>query len=186
VLAKKLGKLLIIERWNKTLRQRLGRSVRQTLSFSRVRRVSSSQHSGVYRPVSFEPITYHLTTTVRSLWRLPATNSSVPTARMFMISYPCKVLPAVSNEKKPIPGLTRRLMRAMVLFNQIIQVFDLPEFNPCRKSSTGLEIGNGFGIRSVFIHIDDARSFPAGGTICWRGMLSSASHQRNEGEVLKR
>jgi hypothetical protein len=44
---------------------------------------------------------------------------------MFMISKPCKVCHAVSNEKKPIPGFVKRLMRAMVLFNEVIEILHL-------------------------------------------------------------
>ena len=33
-----------------------------------------------------------------------------PFLRIFIASYPCNVRQAVSNEKKPMPGLTRRLM----------------------------------------------------------------------------
>ncbi len=34
-----------------------------------------------------------------------------PFLTMFMTSYPCNVFHAVSKEKKPSPGLTRRLMK---------------------------------------------------------------------------
>jgi hypothetical protein len=35
---------------------------------------------------------------------------------------------AVSNEKKPIPSLTSRLMRAMILFDEVIEIRALPQF----------------------------------------------------------
>ena len=41
---------------------------------------------------------------------------------MFITSYPCNVLHAVSKEKKPSPGLTRRLMRAVNLFDDVVEV----------------------------------------------------------------
>lgn len=40
---------------------------------------------------------------------------------MFITSYPRTVCHAVSNEKKPIPGLVNPLMRAVVLFDQIVE-----------------------------------------------------------------
>jgi len=47
---------------------------------------------------------------------------------LFMTSYPWNVRQAVSKEKKPMPGLTRRLMRTMVLFDEIVEIFALSEF----------------------------------------------------------
>jgi hypothetical protein len=35
---------------------------------------------------------------------------------------------AVSNEKKAIPNLTKRLMRAMVLLDQVIKILALPQY----------------------------------------------------------
>src|SRR5689334_21374594 len=52
-----------------------------------------------------------------------STPSICPLRIMFMASYPCSVRDAVSNEKKPKPGLAKRLMRTVILFDQIIQVF---------------------------------------------------------------
>jgi len=39
------------------------------------------------------------------------TPCTCPFLTMFMTSYPCSVFHAVSGEKKPNPGLTRRLMK---------------------------------------------------------------------------
>src|SRR5712692_11713077 len=39
------------------------------------------------------------------------TPCTCPLRIMFITSYPCSVRPAVSKEKKPIPGLTSRLMK---------------------------------------------------------------------------
>src|SRR5258708_16685427 len=77
---------------------------------------------------------------------------------MFIISYPCNVRQAVSNEKKPIPGFVNRLMRAMVLFDQVVEVFHLPQFHALRKNPSSFEISNGFGIGSVFVDIDHTMS----------------------------
>jgi hypothetical protein len=61
------------------------------------------------------------------------TSRTCPFRSMFMASYPCNVRHAVSKEKKPIPGLTSRLMRAMVLFDKIIEVLALPELTRSGK-----------------------------------------------------
>jgi hypothetical protein len=47
---------------------------------------------------------------------------------MFIASYPCKVRHAVSDEKKPLSSLTSRLMRAMILLDEIVEVLALPQF----------------------------------------------------------
>jgi hypothetical protein len=52
-----------------------------------------------------------------------------PLLTLFMTSSPGKVLQAVSKEKKPTPALTRRLMRAGIWFDKVVEVFDLPQFN---------------------------------------------------------
>src|SRR6266700_2234401 len=41
------------------------------------------------------------------------TSCTCPFLSIFMISYPCNVLCAVSNEKKPIPGFTSRLIKRL-------------------------------------------------------------------------
>jgi hypothetical protein len=62
---------------------------------------------------------------------------------MFIISYPCKVRQAVSKEKKPNPGFTRRLMCAMVLLDQIVEVLDLTQFTAFRDHPLGFELAFG-------------------------------------------
>jgi hypothetical protein len=42
-----------------------------------------------------------------------------PLRIMFITSYPCSVRPAVSKEKKPIPGLTSRLIPIPLLCGRI-------------------------------------------------------------------
>lgn len=84
------------------------------------------------------------------------TRCTCPFLIMFITSYPCNVLHAVAKEKKPIPALTSRLMRAMILFDEIVQVFYLPKFNQLGKDPTCFELGNGFGIGSVLIYVDHA------------------------------
>ncbi len=78
---------------------------------------------------------------------------------MFMISKPCKVRHAVSKEKKPIPGLVSRLMRAVVLLDQVARVLDLPQFDRFWKDSNGFQIGNRSGVGGVFIDVDHTWSW---------------------------
>src|SRR6185437_12910906 len=70
---------------------------------------------------------------------------------MCITSYPCNVRHAVSKEKKPIPGLMSRLMRAMILFDQIAPVLHLPQFHVMRQDSSGFELRNSFGVGGIFI-----------------------------------
>src|SRR5438128_10512761 len=84
-----------------------------------------------------------------------------PLRIMCMTSYPWSVRPAVSMEKKPIPGLTNRLMRAMVLLDQIVEIFDLPQLHAFRKYPGGFELSNRFGRGRVLVDSDHTR--------CWRG-----------------
>ena len=93
---------------------------------------------------------------------------------MCMTSYPCRVRHALSKEKKPVPGLTNRLMRAVVLLDQGMQVVDLPQLDCFGKHANGFQVGHGLGIRRVFIHIDHARSGPRGGGV---GSSRGLSHQ---------
>lgn len=51
-----------------------------------------------------------------------------PFRLLFITSNPCKVRHTLSHEKKPIPGLTSRLMRAVVLFDQVVEVLALLQF----------------------------------------------------------
>src|SRR5437588_1961664 len=44
-----------------------------------------------------------------------------PLRSMFITSYPCNVLPAVSTEKKPIPGLTIRLIKRWSCSTQLLR-----------------------------------------------------------------
>src|SRR5258708_39760345 len=82
---------------------------------------------------------------------------------MFITSYPRNVRQAVRSEKKPLPGFTRRLMRPMVLFNQVVQILALSEFTGSVKNSYCLQFLERFGIRCVFVDGDDTRSHRMGG-----------------------
>lgn len=87
---------------------------------------------------------------------------------MFMISNPCSIRPAVSHEKKPNPGLTRRLMRAMILFNEVVEVFALPQFTTFWKNIFHLQLHESLWIRRVFVNRDDARDHGVASTQCFR------------------
>jgi hypothetical protein len=73
-------------------------------------------------------------------------------------AYPCKVRHAVSNEKKPIPSLTNRLMRAMVLFHEVVKILPLSQFTRIWHDPFRFHLLESFRIGCVFIHCDDSRS----------------------------
>jgi hypothetical protein len=51
-----------------------------------------------------------------------------------------------------------RLDEAIVLFNQVVAVFDLPQCHVFGQDSSSFQVGNGFGISRVFIDVDHTRS----------------------------
>ena len=73
-------------------------------------------------------------------------------------SYPYKVRHAVSKEKKPIPNLTSRLMRAMILLGEVIEILPLPEFTRAWHDSFRFQFLESLWIGRVFIHGDDSRN----------------------------
>jgi hypothetical protein len=50
----------------------------------------------------------------------------------------------------------------MILLDEVIQVFDLSQFDRLRKQSGSFEVRNGFGIGRVLIDVDDSRCWLAG------------------------
>ena len=47
-------------------------------------------------------------------------------------------------------------MGAVILFHQIVEVFYLPEFTIFWNMSCCLELVESFGVRDVFVHVDDS------------------------------
>ncbi len=93
---------------------------------------------------------------------------------MFIISSPWKVRHAVSQEKKPNPGFTRRLMK-MVLLDQIGEILDLPQFTAFRDHPLGFELLEGFWIGGMFGDVDHARSHRlSGGESCVEKRLAAS------------
>ena len=60
--------------------------------------------------------------------------------------------------KEAHPWLDQPFDKAMVLLDEVIQVFDLPQLDRFGKHASGFQVCHGLGIRRVFIHIDHARS----------------------------
>ena len=60
--------------------------------------------------------------------------------------------------KEAHPRLDEPFDEAMVLLDQVIEVFDLPQFNTLRKQSSGFKFCDGFRISCILIDIHDARS----------------------------
>ncbi len=65
--------------------------------------------------------------------------------------------PRALEGKEAHPWFDQPLEKAMVLLDQVVEVFDLPEFYGFGEYSGGFEISNGFGIGSILINIDHAR-----------------------------
>jgi hypothetical protein len=65
---------------------------------------------------------------------------------------------AVSNEKKPVPSLTGRLMRAMILLDKIVEVCTLPQFARGWYNLFCFQFLESFRIGSVFFNADHSRS----------------------------
>ena len=78
---------------------------------------------------------------------------------------PLKRSPCRFHGKEAQPWLDQPFDKAVVLLNQVIQVFDLPQFDPLGKYSSGFKLCNRFGISRIFIHIDHARSGLRGGGV---------------------
>jgi hypothetical protein len=75
----------------------------------------------------------------------------------YLISLQCSRLPS-RTRKKPMPGLTRRLIRSMVLFDQVVEIFALSELTRYGKSPFRFQFAEGFGIRRIFVNGDHAGS----------------------------
>jgi hypothetical protein len=75
---------------------------------------------------------------------------------------PLERSPCRFNRKKAHPWFDQPFDEAMVLLDQGIQVFDLPQFDRCWKRSAGFELCNGLGIGRIFIDSDHTRSRPGG------------------------
>ncbi len=75
---------------------------------------------------------------------------------------PLKRSPYRFYGKEVHPWFDQPFDEPMVLLDQVVQVFDLPQFDRLGKSSRGFELGNGFGIGGILIDVDHARSRPAG------------------------
>ena len=62
------------------------------------------------------------------------------------------------NGKEAHPRLDQAFEKTMVLFDQIVEGFHLPQFHAFRKPPGGFELGNGFGRGRILIDSDHPRS----------------------------
>src|SRR6266516_7669394 len=60
--------------------------------------------------------------------------------------------------KEAHPRLDQPFEKAMILLHQVIEIFDLPQFDTLSKDSGSFEIRNGFRIGSILINVDHPRS----------------------------
>src|SRR5689334_16162615 len=91
---------------------------------------------------------------------------------MFIISYPCNVLHAVSNAQETHPRFRQAFNKTMVLFDQVVEIFDLPQFDCFWKDSGGFQISDGFGVGSILVQ----RPTHAEQSERWIGHLAPRSH----------
>ena len=77
---------------------------------------------------------------------------------MFITRVPLERSPCRFNRKGAHPGLDQPFNKTVVLLDQVIEVFDLPEFDLLGKDSSGFELCNSFGIGRILINIDRTRS----------------------------
>jgi hypothetical protein len=66
--------------------------------------------------------------------------------------------PSCFKRKEAHPGFDQPFDEAVVLLHQVIEVFDLPEFDTLGKYSGGFQACNGLGIGRIFIDIDHTGS----------------------------
>ena len=59
------------------------------------------------------------------------------------------------------PG--QALDTTMVLFDQVVEICDLPQFDCFWKDPGSVQIGDGFGVGSILVHIDHTPSSRSGG-----------------------
>ena len=74
--------------------------------------------------------------------------------------------PGRFHGKEAHPGLDQPFDEAVILLDQVFEVFDLSQFDLLRKESRRFELGNGLWIRRILIDIDHTRSQRGGGG--WR------------------
>ena len=92
--------------------------------------------------------------------------SDIPFAHTSDLSLPDHVHDLISLQGSPCrfqgkeahSRLDQPFEKAMVLFDQVIQVFDLSEFDLLGKDSSGFELCHGFGIGGMLVDIDHTRS----------------------------
>jgi len=67
-------------------------------------------------------------------------------------------LPCRLEREKAHPGLGQPFDETVVLFDEIVEVFHLPQFHVLRQHSSGFELTNGFGRGHVLVHVDHPRN----------------------------
>ncbi len=78
---------------------------------------------------------------------------------------PLERSPGRLHGKEAHPGLEEPKDFAVVWFNQVLQGFDLSEFDLLGEDSSGFQLANGFGRGGIFLDIDHTRSRLRGGEV---------------------
>ena len=66
--------------------------------------------------------------------------------------------PCCLEGKEAHPWLDQPFDEPMILLDQVVQVFDLPQFDRLGKDSSGFELGKSFGRGGILIDVDHTRS----------------------------
>ena len=94
-----------------------------------------------------------------------------------LISLSCS--PSCLEREKAHPRFCQTFDEAMVLFNEIVEVFHLSQFTACGKMFFCLKRVECFGVGGVFVHVDDTRSHGmSGGKGCKKEVLCCFSISR--------
>ena len=95
----------------------------------------------------------------------------IPFAHTSHLSLPDHVHHLVSLQRSPgrfhrkeaHPWFDQPFDEPVVLLNQVIEVFDLPQFHAFSKQPGGFEVSHGLGVGGRLINIDHARRRPGSG-----------------------
>lgn len=74
--------------------------------------------------------------------------------------------------KETHPWLDQPLDEAMILFDDVVEILDLPQFRAFRQDRTRFEVSHRFGIGCMLIHVDHTKDRRD-------GVAVSRSHRRD-------
>jgi len=84
----------------------------------------------------------------------------------------CQVASTGLKGKETQPRFDASFHEAMILFDNVVEVFDLTQLDCLGKHTDSFEVCNSPGIGGILIDIDHTRSQRSGGRISRRGLFS--------------